>query len=169
LAGIDDLLHLDNKKLVRLAASGGWRIHGREVLRHQGIGYHIVRVAIDDRPRPAYAEERPDELGATAAAFLSRALAFFAAHGVAVRRILTDNGALSIPRLPGGRREHRSASSAHQTLLTADQRKGRGLQQELQNGWAYRRPHLSTAKRIGIDAPASFSSVPMAVLVATLL
>ena len=51
-----------------------------------------MHVAVDDATRLAYAEELADERGATAAAFLERALAFFAGHGIEVRRLLTDNG-----------------------------------------------------------------------------
>ena len=40
----------------------------------------------------AYVEALPDEKGATTAAFLVRALAFFRAKGVRIRRILTGNG-----------------------------------------------------------------------------
>jgi transposase InsO family protein len=51
-----------------------------------------VHVAVDDRSRVAYAEILPDERGDTAARFLERALAWFAAHDVTVQRVLTDNG-----------------------------------------------------------------------------
>jgi leucine-zipper of insertion element IS481 len=40
----------------------------------------------------AYAEVLADERGDTRAGFLRRAGAFFAAHGIAVQRVLTDNG-----------------------------------------------------------------------------
>ena len=40
-----------------------------------------------------YAELLPDERGRTTARFLARALRWFRAHGIAVRRLLTDNGA----------------------------------------------------------------------------
>ena len=49
-------------------------------------------MAVDDATRLAYAEELADERGETAAAFLERALAFFAGHGIEVQRLLTDNG-----------------------------------------------------------------------------
>ena len=49
-------------------------------------------MAIDDHSRLAYAEELPDEAPATTAGFLRRAWRFYAAHGIALERILTDNG-----------------------------------------------------------------------------
>ena len=49
--------------------------------------------AVDDHSRLAYCEVLPDEQAATAVAFWTRALAFFAGHGVTVQRVLTNNGA----------------------------------------------------------------------------
>jgi transposase InsO family protein len=92
-----ELVHVDVKKQGRVPDGGGWRIHGRGVARgarvKQGLGYDYVHVAVDDRSRVAYAEVHADERGATAAGFLTRAVAWFAAHGVTVERVLTDNGA----------------------------------------------------------------------------
>jgi transposase InsO family protein len=87
-----DLLHVDVKKLGRVPAGGGWRVHGRsEEVRGRGLGWDYVHVAIDDHTRLAYAEVLPDERVATCAAFLRRATAWLAARGVTVRRVLTDN------------------------------------------------------------------------------
>ena len=87
-----DLLHVDVKKLGRIPAGGGWRVHGRsEEVRGYGIGWDYVHVAIDDHTRLAYAEVLPDERTATCAGFLTRAAAWFAAHGVTIARVLTDN------------------------------------------------------------------------------
>jgi transposase InsO family protein len=87
-----DLLHVDVKKLGRVPDGGGWRIHGRsEQVRGRGNGWDYVHVAVDDHSRLAYAEVLPDERVASCAAFLRRAVAWLAAHGVTVRRVLTDN------------------------------------------------------------------------------
>jgi transposase InsO family protein len=87
-----DLLHVDVKKLGRIPAGGGWRIHGRsEEVRGRGLGWDYVHVAIDDHTRLAYAEVLPDEKTTTCAGFLTRAAAWFAAHGVTIARVLTDN------------------------------------------------------------------------------
>ena len=51
-----------------------------------------MHIAIDDATRLAYAEVLGDEKATTAVAFLSRATAFFARHGIQVQRLLTDNG-----------------------------------------------------------------------------
>lgn len=47
---------------------------------------------MDDHSRLAYSEILPDETKETAVAFWSRAHAFFAAAGITVARVLTDNG-----------------------------------------------------------------------------
>jgi transposase InsO family protein len=90
------LIHVDVKKLGRIPAGGGWRLHGHERTRphrHKKIkiGYDYVHTAIDDHTRLAYSEVLPDERDATCAGFLHRALAWFAGHGITARRMLTDN------------------------------------------------------------------------------
>jgi transposase-like protein len=86
-----DLVHVDVKKLGRIPPGGGWRIHGRLGLHSRGVGYDYIHSAVDDHSRLAYSEICRDERGTTAAAFWTRAAAFFAAHGIAVQRVLTDN------------------------------------------------------------------------------
>jgi transposase InsO family protein len=100
-----ELVHVDIKKLGRIPDGGGWRIHGRaqgsrhsrattRVRRnsHPVIGYDYVHAAVDDHSRLAYAEILPDEQAPTAAGFWRRAHAWFAAQGVDVQRVMTDNG-----------------------------------------------------------------------------
>jgi transposase InsO family protein len=92
-----ELVHLDVKKLGRLRPGGGHRVHGRDSAQHRardrvgGPGYDYVHAAVDDHSRLAYAEVLADERGDTCAGFLRRAGRFFAAHGVSVQRVLTDN------------------------------------------------------------------------------
>jgi transposase InsO family protein len=91
-----DLLHVDVKKIGRIPPGGGWRAHGRAMGRTAArkrarIGYDYVHCAVDDHSRLAYAEILDDERGATCAGFLLRAAGFFAAHGITIRRVLTDN------------------------------------------------------------------------------
>ena len=90
------MIHVDVKKLGRIPAGGGWRLHGRPATsahKHKRvkIGYDYIHTALDDHTRLAYSEVLPDEKDPTCAAFLHRALAWFAGHGVTVRRVLTDN------------------------------------------------------------------------------
>ncbi|GAA5154251.1 hypothetical protein GCM10023214_08450 [Amycolatopsis dongchuanensis] len=82
------------KKIGKIPPGGGWRAHGRGTRprAERGGGYDYVHAAIDDHSRLAYAEILDDEQGRTRAAFLLRAAAWFADHGIPhVQRILTDN------------------------------------------------------------------------------
>lgn len=58
----------------------------------RGLGWEYVHVAIDDCTRLGYAEVLPDEHGETTVGFLARAYIWYAAHGIRIRRLLTDNG-----------------------------------------------------------------------------
>jgi hypothetical protein len=49
-------------------------------------------VGLDDYSRAAYVEVLPDQTGRTVAGFLRRTVGWFARRGVAVARVLTDNG-----------------------------------------------------------------------------
>jgi transposase InsO family protein len=92
-----ELVHVDVKKLGRVPDGGGWRLHGRceqvrgRTVHGRGLGYDFLHVAIDDHTRLAYVEAHPDERDPTAAGFLHRACVWFAACGVRVERVLTDN------------------------------------------------------------------------------
>jgi transposase InsO family protein len=149
------MIHVDVKKLGRIPKGGGWRVHGRsEAVRGRGNGYDFVHTAIDDHSRLAYSEIHSDEKDTTCAAFLHRALAWFAAHGVRVRRVLTDNAmvyrhggdwgwvcsAWQLKRRftkPGCPWTNGKAERFNRTLLTE---------------WAYTRAWTSnTARRRGLD------------------
>jgi transposase InsO family protein len=51
-----------------------------------------VHTVLDDHSRVAYAEIHDHETAATAIGVLHRAVAWFAARGVTVQRVLSDNG-----------------------------------------------------------------------------
>lgn len=87
-----ELLHLDTKKLGRITRVGH-RITGdrRDTTKH--AGWDFVHVAIDDQSRISYVQLLPDEQGPSAAAFLRLAVSYYAALGVVIREVLTDNGA----------------------------------------------------------------------------
>ena len=88
-----DLIHIDVKKVGRVQDGGGWKAHGRAARpgHHRRLGFDYVHAAVDDHTRVAYAEILENETGPTCAAFLIRATAFFASHGVTVREVITDN------------------------------------------------------------------------------
>ena len=107
------LIHVDVKKLGQIPDGGGWRHVGRAQgkknrasTKHAGhaghagrdkyygarIGTAYVHTVIDDHSRVVYAEIHRDETAATAVGVLRRATSWFAARGVRVERVLSDNG-----------------------------------------------------------------------------
>ena len=94
-----ELIHVDVKKLGRIVDGAGHRVHGdrskqrrRTRAGKRTIGWEFVHVCVDSATRLAYVEVLTDEKAATAAAFLARAVAFYARHGMTVERVMTDNG-----------------------------------------------------------------------------
>jgi transposase InsO family protein len=147
-----DLVHLDTKKLGRIDGIGK-RFGGPKQSR--ALGWDFVHVAIDDHSRLAYAEQLSDEHGTTAAAFMERALKFFAAHGISLARVMTDNGSPYISRAFGivladrGIRHLRTRPYTPRTNGKAE-----AMVKVLINSWAYARPYESSAERA--DALAAF-------------
>lgn len=86
-----ELVHLDIKKLGKIGRVGH-RIHGNRRTRVTGIGWEYTHVAFDDHSRLAYSEVLADETAETTAGFVRRAVAWYAAQGIVVERLLTDNG-----------------------------------------------------------------------------
>jgi transposase InsO family protein len=101
------LIHVDVKKLGNIPDGGGWRYVGRaqgkrnraatpgitrSIYREVKLGHAFVHTVIDDHSRVAYAEIHSDETAATAIAVLARAVAWLAARGVTVEKVLSDNG-----------------------------------------------------------------------------
>ncbi len=86
-----DLLHLDIKKLGRIAKPGH-RVTGNPADRSRRVGWEYVHVAVDDHSRIAYSAIFADETALSVAAFLAQAVAYYARLGIDIRRILTDNG-----------------------------------------------------------------------------
>lgn len=87
-----ELVHVDIKKIGRIPDGGGWRAHGRgNAGPAQRVGYEFVHAAVDDHSRLAYVEVLASENGVACAAFWRRAADFYASHGIAVERVMTDN------------------------------------------------------------------------------
>jgi len=89
---VGELVHLDVKKLAKIPRGGGWRVHGKGRCPRRGLGYAFIHSAIDAHSRLAYSEIHDDEQATTAISFFARAQAFYAAHGIRIERVLTDNG-----------------------------------------------------------------------------
>ena len=87
-----EMIHLDTKKLGRFAVAGHRVTGNRQLGRSKRAGWDFLHVCIDDASRLAYTELLPSEGQADTTAFLERALAWLRRHGVAVQRVMTDNG-----------------------------------------------------------------------------
>lgn len=88
-----DLIHIDIKKLGRFDRVGH-RITGDRTgqSNSRGIGWEFVHVCIDDASRIAFSQVMPDETRTSAIAFLKAAVAYYKRLGIAVTRVMTDNG-----------------------------------------------------------------------------
>lgn len=86
-----ELLHMDMKKLGRIAAPGH-RVTGDPRDHTQGVGWEVAHVAIDDHSRVGFVQMHPDETRLSAVAFLQASVAHYRALGVSIKRLITDNG-----------------------------------------------------------------------------
>jgi len=153
-----ELIHVDVKKLGRISVKGaGHRVtghrasqfkSGRGAERRKVTGWEFVHVCVDDATRLAYVEVLADEKGETAAGFLRRAVTWFAGMGVAVERVLSDNGACYRSHLHAaacrelGIRHLRTRPRRPQTNGKAER-----FIQTLTNRWAYGAIYGSSAER----------------------
>jgi transposase InsO family protein len=143
-----EVIHLDIKKLAGIPDGGGKRVQpgwqeaktARRTSR--GGGRDHPHVAIDNHSRYAYAEALPDEKWITAADFLLRAALAFAQVGIAVERVITDNG--------GCYRSHAFTEAASmlevklkRTCPCRPQTNGKAevFKHTLRREWAYLRPY----------------------------
>jgi transposase InsO family protein len=157
------LIHVDVKKLGNIPDQGGWRYVGRAQglknraatpgkprnhHRNPKLGIACVHTVIDDHSRVAYAEIHDDETAATAIGVLHRAVAWFAARGVVVERVLSDNGSAY--------KSHAWREACHQlgvvhkrTRPYRPQTNGKieRFHRTMTAGWAFRRLYLSESQR----------------------
>lgn len=142
-----DLLHLDTKKLGRIAIPGH-RISGDRHHTVRGSGWEFAHVAIDDCTRFTYVELLPDEKRYTTTRFLLRALRAFRARGITVRRVLTDNGSAYRSR-PFRKACHWLAITPKRTRAYRPQTNGKAerMIQTLLRKWAYGIPYANSTAR----------------------
>ena len=157
-----ELIHVDVKKLGRILKPGhrvtGDRRHQLSTSRNgktvRLAGWEFVHVAIDDHSRLAYAEVLADEKGPTAAAFLKRALEFYAGYGVRVEKVMTDNGSPYVSHVHAaacqqlGLRHLRTRPYRPRTNGKAER-----FIQTLQREWAYSRVFQNSTERTAALEP----------------
>jgi transposase InsO family protein len=160
-----DLVHVDIKKLGNIPDGGGHKVLGRaaggrnssahrdparprRVHGRPNLGYSYLHNAVDDHSRLAYTEILPDETKQTAAAFWTRAQAFFQAAGITVKRVLTDNGSCYRSHL--WRDTLTTAGITHKrTRAYRPQTNGKveRYNRTLLDEWAYAQPYTSETER----------------------
>jgi transposase InsO family protein len=86
-----ELLHIDTKKLGRIVRPSH-RVTGDRRDSADGAGWEFAHVAIDDHSRASFVQMYADERKDSAVAFLKAAVAHYAALGVKIKRLLSDNG-----------------------------------------------------------------------------
>ena len=157
------LVHVDVKKLGNIPDGGGWRYVGRpqgernraatpdkprSKWRSPKLGYAFVHTVIDDHSRVAYTEVHDDETAITAVAVLHRAVGWFVDRGVAIERVLSDNGGAYRSRLwrdtcdalsitPKWTRPYRPQTNG----------KVERFHRTMADGWAYARCYTSEQER----------------------
>lgn len=148
-----ELIHLDVKKLGRIKGIGH-RITGDRRSTTRGIGWEYVHVCIDDASRLSYVEVLDDEKGTTVAGFLERAVAWYAAQGITVEAVMTDNGSGYVSRwfaAACGKLRLRHLRTRPYTPRTNG--KAERFIQTLLREWAYARPYISSKRRTAALIP----------------
>jgi transposase InsO family protein len=151
-----ELVHMDVKKLGRIPDGGGWKAYGRaqRPASKPGPGYDYVHSLVDDHSRLAYSEALPDEKGPTCAAFLDRAIIYFAEHGITrIDQLMTDNAWAYRFSL----REPCARHGIRQVFIRPhcpwQNGKVERLNRTLQTEWAYRQVFATNDERITALAP----------------
>ncbi len=151
-----ELLHLDVKKLRRIPDGGGrrkdpgWYVTNTSYrIRGPLRGQDFIHVAVDDHSRFVYVEALPNEKADTTVGFLERAVKAFAAMGVTIEHILTDNGANYISRL-FKQRAQELGICLHRTRPYRPQTNGKAeaFIKTLKREWAYNRLYTSNDERL---------------------
>jgi transposase InsO family protein len=153
-----ELVHVDIKPLGRISVLGaGHRVVGHRKSqherwvggkRHRPTGYEYVHVMVDDHSRLAYAEVLEGLTAACAVTFLRRAVAWFAARGVEIRAVMTDNGSCYVAH--AHRAAVRELGLRHLRIKPYRPRtngKAERFIQTLLNEWAFVRLYGSSAER----------------------
>ncbi|MEV5121501.1 IS481 family transposase, partial [Streptomyces decoyicus] len=145
--------HVDVKKLGRIPDGGGHKVLGRVAGsphkdRRNGMGYAYLHTALDDHSRLAYTEDLPDETAPTCAGFLTRATTWFAAQGITVERVLTDN-AWAYSKNTWRRTCRDLGIQPRWTRPWRPQTNGKveRFHRTLLDEWAYHQPYTSDAER----------------------
>jgi transposase InsO family protein len=165
-----ELVHVDIKKLGNIPDGGGHRVldraagkrnrsahrdpgRRRKIPGQANLGYAYLHTALDDHSRLAYTEILEDEKRETATAFLARAAAWYAAAGITIERVLTDNGSCYRSRLWAAACKDLDITHKR-TRPYRPQTNGKveRFHRTLADEWAYARPYpTETQRREALD------------------
>jgi len=143
-----EMIHLDIKKLGRFDVEGHRITGDRRKGRSRHAGWDFLHVCVDDASRLAYTEILPSERKEDTTAFLERALAWLARHGVTVERVMTDNG--SAYRSGLFRQALQTAGARHVRTRPYTPRTNGKAERFIQTSlreWAYAKPYRSSDER----------------------
>jgi transposase InsO family protein len=145
-----ELVHVDVKKLGRIL-SPGHRVTGdrRSQSKTKGkAGWQYLFVAIDDHSRLGFASVYPDETASSALAFLEELVRFYAHHGIAVDRVLTDNGTCFKRRWAELCATHGIVVKKTRAYRPQTNGKAERFIRTLLERWAYAYPYAHEAERL---------------------
>jgi transposase InsO family protein len=143
------MIHIDIKKLGKFNQIGH-RITGdrKGQSNTRGVGWEYVHVCIDDASRVAFSKIMKTERRRSAVAFLKAAVAYYATLGVAVERVMTDNG--SCYRSSTFRNACRRLGLKHirtRPYTPKTNGKAERFVQTCLREWAYARAYLNSKQR----------------------
>lgn len=145
-----EMLHMDTKKLGRFEHVGH-RFLPKTLIPQVNKGkqgWDYLHVAIDDASRLAYTEVLGSQGQLDSIVFFQRAISWFAAMGIQVERVMTDNGSAYCSKLfakalqQAGVRHVRTRPYTPRTNGKAE----RFIQSSLRE-WAYAKPYPSSDQR----------------------
>ena len=142
-----ELVHVDTKKLGRFHVVGK-RILRDGVNRSRRAGWQHLHIAIDDYTRLAYAEVLAGQDKHACAAFLRRAVAWYATQGIRVERVYSDN-AKAYKSRPWRVvcAQHRIRRRYTRPYTPRTNGKAEALIKTMLREWAYRYPYPSSHHR----------------------
>ena len=149
-----ELVHVDIKKLGRIIRPGH-RVTGDRRSQAKGkAGWQHLFVAIDDHSRLGFASVHPDETADSALAFLEELIAFYASHGIAVERVLTDNGSCFKRRWTDACAEQGIVVKKTRAYRPQTNGKAERFIRTLLERWAYAYPYEHESERLQALPPA---------------
>jgi len=142
-----ELVHVDVKRLSRIVRPGH-RVTGDRSRRSPGAGWQYLYVAIDDHSRLAFASVYPDETSDSSTAFLDELVAFYRSHGIAVERVLSDNGACFKCRWAEACASHGIVVKKTRAYRPQTNGKAERFIRTLLERWAYAYPYAHESLRL---------------------